>query len=130
MGSPSSQSDVLHCSRRQVRNGGLGRETNVMNKILSAAVAAFAVASSGAAYAGGKQEVTGPSSPIYSALKTGGSGSAAYPTFGGRRILTQSNIAASTGGSEPTQDFAGQAAVPGATDSRFAWPRLTTTVLR
>jgi len=91
-----------------------------MNKILSAAVAAFAVASSGAAYAGGEQEVTGPSSPIYSALKTGGSGSAAYPTFGGRRILTQSNIAAFTGGSEATQDFAGQAAVPGATDSRFA----------
>ncbi len=120
MGSPSSQSAVLHCSRRQVRDGGLGRETNVMNKILSAAVAAFAVASSGAAYAGSEQEVTGPSPPIYSALETGGNGSEAYPTFGGKRFLTQSNVAARTGGSEASQDYAGQAAVPDDAGSRFA----------
>lgn len=91
-----------------------------MNKILSAAVTALAVASSGAAYAGSEQEVTGPSRPNYSALETGGNGSAAYPTFGGRRILTQFNVAAFTGGSEATQDFAGQASLPGDAGSRFA----------
>ena len=91
-----------------------------MNKILNAAVTALVVASSGAAYAGSEQEVTGPSRPIYSALETGRNGSAAYPTFGGRRILTPSNVAAFTGGSEATQDFAGQASLPGDAGSRFA----------
>jgi len=103
-----------------MRDGELGRETKIMNKILSAAVAALAVASSGAASAGSEQEVTGPSRPIYLALETGGNGSEAYPTFGGRRVLTQSNVAARTGGSEASQDFAGQAAVPGEAGSRFA----------
>ncbi len=91
-----------------------------MNKILGAAVAALAVASSGAAYAGREQEVTGPGRPIYSALETGGNGSEAYPAFGGRRVLTQSNVAAFTDGSEASQDFAGQASLPGDAGSRFA----------
>jgi len=119
MGGPTFRSDVLHCSRRQCATESL-EERPKMNKILSAAVTALAVASSGAAYAGSEQEVTGPNRPLYSALETGGNGSEAYPTFGGRRVASQSNVAALTGGSEATQDFAGQAALTGDAGSRFA----------
>lgn len=91
-----------------------------MNKILGVAATLMAVVSTGAAFAGSEQPVTGPSRPVYSKLQTRDTGSQAYPTFDGVNLQTRSNVAAQTGGSQGYQDFAGQPALGDGDGRRFA----------
>lgn len=91
-----------------------------MNKIFGAVVAALAVTATGAAFASSEQTVPSLTPPIYSALGSQTTGLQASPPFGGKWVRTQANVAARTGDSEATQDFAGRAVLSGEAISRFA----------
>lgn len=91
-----------------------------MNKILGVAATLMAVVSTGAAFAGSEQTVSGPLRPITSTLQTRDTGSQAYPTFNGASLQTQSNVAAQLAGSQGYQDFAGQSALGDGDGHRFA----------
>jgi hypothetical protein len=80
----------------------------------------MAVVSTGTAFAGSEQPVTGPSRPVYSTLQTRDTGSEAYPTFKGASLQARSNGAARVGASQDYEDFAGQTALGDGGEPRFA----------
>jgi hypothetical protein len=90
-----------------------------MDKILGVAATLVLVVSTGSGFASSEHIVTGPSRPINSTLQTRNIGSQAYPTFNGVALLTRSNDAAQTGGSQAYQYFAGQSALKDADGHRF-----------
>lgn len=91
-----------------------------MNKILGVTAALMAVVSASTAFAGSEQSVTGPSRPLYSALQTRDTGSAAYPSFDGATVQARSNVPLQASGSQSFQDFAGQPALGDGDGRRFA----------
>lgn len=91
-----------------------------MNKTLGVAATLMAVVSTGTAFAGSEQPVTGPSRPLYSTLQTRDTGSEGYPSFDGATAQARSNVALQDSGSQSFQDFAGQPALEDGDGRRFA----------